>query len=255
MKNSHTIFFAVIPVIYLLLPTGRHVLGGEVAQTQPVVSAHEQLGRAVPEFEVKDATFRQAVEGLVQLTHVNMAIRWEDLEGKAVSLHDTLRLHLWSTTVGGALRALLAICNATDRVTIRENDGVIYMMALDQTPGAVSVSVYNIRDLIDAAVEYDRSRVEAANPAMPKRQSVAVALTVEDAVDNITRLIEDNVDTDSWRDNGGSVGVIREFGGLLIVSQTPVNHEKIAAMLRTIRAGGDKDGMSIYLQSATQPAK
>src|SRR4051794_3623260 len=37
-----------------------------------------------------------------------------------------------------------------------------------------------------------------------------------DMVDSYIKLIEDTVNTETWRDNGGDVGMIRELNGLLV---------------------------------------
>lgn len=64
-------------------------------------------------------------------------------------------------------------------------------------------------------------------------------------VDSVTRLIEDTVDTDSWKDNGGSAGAIRELAGRLIITQTPSGHRQVLNLLRTLPAGVSKDGTQL----------
>jgi type II secretory pathway component GspD/PulD (secretin) len=53
-------------------------------------------------------------------------------------------------------------------------------------------------------------------------------------VDALIKLIEETVDAPSWRDNGGAVGMIREFGGMLVVTQTAENHRKIKDLLNQL---------------------
>lgn len=54
-------------------------------------------------------------------------------------------------------------------------------------------------------------------------------------VDFIIKYIEDAIDSDTWKDNGGSIGSIRELGGMLIVQQTPTALDKIEAFLNELR--------------------
>ena len=65
----------------------------------------------------------------------------------------------------------------------------------------------------------------AAPPANPEGP-----MTVPSLMD----LIKELVDPDSWRDNGGVVGSMRLLGDLLIVQQTPENHQRIAQLLGMI---------------------
>jgi hypothetical protein len=54
-------------------------------------------------------------------------------------------------------------------------------------------------------------------------------------VDVLTKAIEDTVDTDTWKDNGGSAGSLREFAGMLIVTATPETHQKLNTFLDKLR--------------------
>ncbi|MBX3374502.1 MAG: hypothetical protein KF817_11770 [Phycisphaeraceae bacterium] len=61
----------------------------------------------------------------------------------------------------------------------------------------------------------------------------------EDLIARVLDIIIENVDTEGWRDRGGTTGTIQELNGNLIVTNTPTNHRKIAgllSMLREIRA-------------------
>src|SRR5882757_5686521 len=44
----------------------------------------------------------------------------------------------------------------------------------------------------------------------------------------IIKLIETTVAPESWRDSGGTQGSVSDFQGMLIISQTETNHQKIA---------------------------
>ena len=69
----------------------------------------------------------------------------------------------------------------------------------------------------------------------------------QDAIDTITKMIEDTIDTDSWKDNGGSVSSLREFAGLLIVTTTAEDHQKVKAFLDKLREHlGDSPGPMMH---------
>jgi type II secretory pathway component GspD/PulD (secretin) len=56
-----------------------------------------------------------------------------------------------------------------------------------------------------------------------------------DAVDSFLKLVQDTIDPTSWRNNGGTIGAIRELSGNLIVTQTAENHRDIASLLKQLR--------------------
>lgn len=57
----------------------------------------------------------------------------------------------------------------------------------------------------------------------------------EDEVENLCQLITDFVEPESWRINGGLIGSISEMRGVLFISQTPSNHERIADLITKFR--------------------
>jgi hypothetical protein len=46
--------------------------------------------------------------------------------------------------------------------------------------------------------------------------------------------LQETVDPDSWRNNGGLVGAIREWAGRLIIMQYPRNHQRIESLLKLL---------------------
>jgi hypothetical protein len=103
------------------------------------------------------------------------------------------------------------------------------------------MKTYDVRSVIDNVIRYRlRSSRRITQTVNPFRVSEAQEPSsgfreVDDAVDDLRMLIESNVDTDSWHDNGGSVGALKEWGGYLLVLQTPATHEKVANMLKAMR--------------------
>jgi hypothetical protein len=55
-------------------------------------------------------------------------------------------------------------------------------------------------------------------------------------VNALVRLIQDQIDSPSWKERGGQAGAIRELNGQLIVTQTPENQEKLIKLLDNVRA-------------------
>jgi hypothetical protein len=67
-------------------------------------------------------------------------------------------------------------------------------------------------------------------------------------IDNIVRVLEEDVAIESWKDNGGASGSIREFGGILIVVIGPREQEQVRALLEQLRVAlerGDDHGGAV----------
>ena len=60
--------------------------------------------------------------------------------------------------------------------------------------------------------------------------------TRQELIDQITDIIQEQVDPDGWRDAGGETGRIQELNGNLIITNTGKNHRDIEGLLTQLRA-------------------
>jgi type II secretory pathway component GspD/PulD (secretin) len=60
--------------------------------------------------------------------------------------------------------------------------------------------------------------------------------TRQELIDQITDIIQEQVDPDGWKDNGGDTGAIQELNGNLIITNTARNHRQIEGLLTQLRA-------------------
>ena len=58
----------------------------------------------------------------------------------------------------------------------------------------------------------------------------------EELIEQITEIIQEQVDPDGWRDAGGDTGRIQELNGNLIITNTARNHRDIEGLLTQLRA-------------------
>ncbi|MDP6543623.1 MAG: VIT and VWA domain-containing protein [Phycisphaerae bacterium] len=59
--------------------------------------------------------------------------------------------------------------------------------------------------------------------------------SMSECVGEISTLLTDTVDRDSWREAGGEAGAINEVNGVLMILQTRANHKAIAKLLDNLR--------------------
>lgn len=204
--------------------------------TQVATTQHADLNQPVPELKLESTTLQDAIDALRDQTHSNIVVYWPDLEQIGIRRDTPVRLHLWNVTLDRALGAILTVAGGEYPGMLSVQDGVIVISSPERIrQGPSAIRVYDVRDLIAGYVAAHPQRVAPAvsNDALSTLNTTAA----EEGADVVARLIEDDVDTDSWKDNGGSVGTIREFNGLLIVSQSPSAHREISELLRKLRSG------------------
>ncbi|MBC8105153.1 MAG: hypothetical protein H7Z14_01065 [Anaerolineae bacterium] len=68
----------------------------------------------------------------------------------------------------------------------------------------------------------------------PRGEMLGGADKLPEMINAYIKLIEDAVNSDTWRDNGGDLGMIRELNGLLVVTQTDDAHRQIDELLNQL---------------------
>jgi hypothetical protein len=101
------------------------------------------------------------------------------------------------------------------------------------TSPLTELRIYRIDDLIAQIAKNEISIGRQLPSTQPDERIWPISQT--EIVDSIIKLIEDQVDSDAWLDNGGTIGSIREIGGMLIVRNTPDALDKIEAILHEMR--------------------
>src|SRR5439155_22038256 len=84
---------------------------------------------------------------------------------------------------------------------------------------------------------YDLLAKRHARPPTTQTAPNGSAPYSDDPIEQLVRIITETVAPELWRDNGGAVGSIRTWDGLLIITQSPKNHEAIERLLAEMRSG------------------
>lgn len=162
----------------------------------------------------------------------------------------------------GALVLLIAAAVFSIVATIRAADPQAEGQPPPEPPPVVRV--YDVADLVEPHLEepmFGSARAQAfatgtfVDPdPMPITRSGPPLTAADlmtpahhDRLDELVKRIEEVVDSDSWKDNGGRVGQIAGMDNRLIITQTPANHKLVKALLdqlseedsRTVRVEAD----------------
>lgn len=220
------------------------------AQTEPAVD-HADLDARIHELNLESSTLEQAIDTVRKAARANLIVDWNDLDAARIYRDAPVRLHLWDVTLGRALAAILSVVDCDFASMHAVQDGVIVIATADKLQhAAADVRIYDVRDLVDAFLAFHRQPA-ATQPANAPMHVTGIGpapvqpSTPADAIEAIAGTIENNVASDTWKNNGGNIGLIRGFAGRLIITQTAPVHRRIAALLRTLRAGGSKEGAEV----------
>lgn len=182
----------------------------------------DPLDTPLAEVQLVSTPLDRAFDAISTQARVRIVIDWKSLEAAGVSRTQPVTVTVIDAPLRKALTVLCDIAASTSPLAFQPDEtGAIHVTTAEHIHGVTRI--YNVRALIDRT---------AARPR-PPRTAAPLNESRQDAIDTITRTIQDTIATDTWRDNGGSLSSLREFAGLLIVTTSPDIHAKIRALLDT----------------------
>ena len=224
-----------------------------------------QLDRQLPELTFDAVGFSDVIDFLRDVSGANLFVNWKSLEAAGIDRNTPVTARLRNIKFSKALSIILdSVGGGQTKLGYTVDEGVITISTLDDLSKNVAVRVYDIRDLIIDVPDFNDAPQFSLDASQNQgnsgggggggqggvtqggvsnnlfggggtRNQQETGPTRQELVDSITKLIEDTVATDTWKDNGGSVGALRELQGQLIVTQTPENHRQLVNLLEQLR--------------------
>jgi hypothetical protein len=167
-----------------------------------------QLEQKLPEVRFDGGALSDVIDFLRDVSAANIHVEWKRLEEAGLDRNSPVSLSVRNVSLAHALELTLSsaaggnvpLAYSIDRNVIRISTG-------EHLEALTEVRAYDVRDLVPNEMPMER----------------------------LAELIEKSVAPDSWRESGGTVGSILASKHKLIVTQNPMNHLQIKAVLRMLR--------------------
>jgi hypothetical protein len=265
MRRAIGFFLLLLAVGALGVVIGRSIAAPTRPPTRDQVLSDLGFERVVPDVNFRATPFDEAIDFLRQKTSANLVVRWSELEKAGIDSKTPITLRVANLPLR---RVLELLCEEAGGGTVvigtrAADGGTIVLSTAEDNTRYVETRLYDVRDLIAAHYDFRRRLGWEPQPGPPSSSNnglaggisgngnnaslfsvsvsaAAVAAAAEpynEAIDEITHMIMEFIDPDSWRDNGGTVGTVRDFDGRLMVTNTPDAHDRIAALLEKLRKG------------------
>ena len=182
------------------------------------------LRKTIPRVALDGVPFDEAAGLIKKGAGTDIVVNWRALEASGFDVKTPIDLHMRNPSLGAVLDGFVASASEYGALRYGFRDGVIVISSseeIDRFP--TPTRTYDVRDLIGLTADV---------PSTEQRDRA------DERVDELIKTVTDFVDPDSWRDVGGTVGAIRELGGMLIVTQTWETHEQLAGVLNDLRVEG-----------------
>ncbi len=195
-----------------------------------------RLGRVLPAVDfdrvpLADAVARLAAAG----DHLTVICAWDGLRPNVPLQAVPVTVHLRRATVGQAFDTTLAA--AGQALGWIERDGVVTVCDKGAADASRAVTrEYDVRPVLRRIAAgmglFGPQAEENLNQCFPV-PGVAPTLSVSLALDEVKNVIQQQVDPNSWKDNGGEVGSIGPsvIAGRLLICQTPAAHVAVERLL------------------------
>jgi hypothetical protein len=244
-------------LVTLRAPVGAPLLtivaGDSAPKPRDVQDVEERLSRVLDEVRFDDTPLDQAIEWIRDQTHANISVDWRSLEGVGIDKSTPIRLHLWDVRASKVLSEVLELAGSDAAlIGYRVEDGVARVRSRDELSKLTVLRIYDVRTLLKNVVASRRRLRDELDspppPAAPAATTTGPAAFLgavspvspptgdpySDTAEELLNLVREQVDPDSWRENGGSIGTLREWAGRLLIQHTPEGHRDIEALLKQL---------------------
>ena len=205
------------------LPTG--------PATRPVLRVNP-LVRVNMSADYRRRSFKTAIDDIASAANVSIVPDWKTITDAGVEPTTPVPLRIVAGPASAVLESVL-------RQAGGGNVRLIYWVDADQivriSTDARSPQVlrlYNVRDILADSARFHRALATLPNSTEEERRNL---LNLDDIIKNLKELIMEEVDRESWIDNGGKCGTWHYVGGKMFITQTEENHAKIDDILAKLR--------------------
>jgi hypothetical protein len=227
--NALTAALLVVVIVGLFRPIERKV--PLLVGTPLIISPRTQgfpselkddvLDRVIPELKFDEkTTLEDAIRTIAKTASCDISVNWRSLETAGIERSARLPASYGPLRNIRVSQALSHLWNGTVSIRTEVENDVIHIATPDALDMHTITLVYNVRDLVDAIL------ASHTHPTYPE------------AADDLVQVIQQMVDPEVWRHNGGNIANVHEMMGLLLITQTPENHRRIAALLDMLRRRG-----------------
>jgi hypothetical protein len=205
-------------------------------------AAYAILGMKMKKLDFDGIEFQAVIQFLRDASGASIYVPWNVLRQAGIERTAPVNVHVANVTFEKALKTVLEDVGSTAPLGCVVDGGVITIATKEDFARRVVTKAYDVRDLLAHFPKF-------VAPSLPAERDQAIAscgnngpsvsgsaredkpmLSQGDALLSLIEMLKSTIDTPSWRPTG-ELADIREFDGLLIITQTAENHARVQRVL------------------------
>ena len=199
--------------------------------------------------------FEDVVAFIGKVSNLPIDADWESLAAVGVEKDTPVTIKLPTVSVETALNKILGKVSKDQfaKAGWSVSDGVITVASEEVIRKNRALVIYNIQDLLFEIPNYTEVPQIDLTSVLQQGQGGSgqspfqgqgntqqntpdqIAQRRRERIRQIIDIIQQNVDFEGWKDNGGETGALQELNGSLIITNTPKNHREIVGLLGKLR--------------------
>jgi type II secretory pathway component GspD/PulD (secretin) len=223
---------SVLAVLTVAAPAVAQESGLEVDERKQQIVNKINNTRVSVDF--RDVPLEEAINFLREFTGINIVV---DAEVHTRYSEDHLRVTLKVRDL--LLKSTLKLVLSLRDLTATYRDGVLMIVPRDKVDKAVTLQIYDVRDLLVQLQDFPGPKVELVSPSGTGGGPLTGATFTLDeprstiTEDFITEMVKTNTGDRTWDDNPNASMTLTN--GRLIVSQSKRVHEEIRQLINLLR--------------------
>jgi beta-lactamase regulating signal transducer with metallopeptidase domain len=197
------------------------------------------LAKRIPELNLDGKRLVDVIDGFKEEAPINIFVDWSALEKVGVSREAPVTARMKDIPIGKAIKAVLGeVAMGKAHLSFYSNEfGVVVTTLEEERRQTTSTRTYDIRDLLVEVPDYEPDFSPSATAGLTTKPATTreKRMTRQERVELLIRLIKETIDPDSWRDNGGIVGAVKELSGQLVVTQSAEAQRQLTNLLLQLR--------------------
>ena len=223
-----------LALVLLALPPSCALAQGDEAM-------QKTLDKRLQELRFDGTALSEVIDFLRDISGANITVNWKTIEAAGIEKTTPVSLRLRDIKFHKALSTILnEVGGSNVKLDYDVEDGAITISTMEELNRNTVITVYDIRDLIADPTEFEHPpdypiSVGSGRPPQENHRAPVAQPNDKQAIEDISNLIKETVDRESWVDNGGKTGQIKYLSGQLIITQTKPNHLVVAGLLDKLR--------------------